>query len=212
MNYMQSIKIPKDISMVIGLAVALVIFRAIYFNHISSLFMIWNIFLAVVPLIASSLIVSLGKDNGLIFTMLFFFWLIMIPNAPYLVTDLIHMVNSKVISMTYDSFILFTVAWLGMMIFARSMEHVDKVLERQMSSKVRHQTMLYSIFVLISFGIYLGRVFRFNSWDVFTNPRELMIAFDYIAEPGTLNQMLIFVLGASFIIGVYYRVGKRANM
>lgn len=164
--------IPKSIFLPLVLVFILTILRVILFNRYSLVYILWNLLLAFIPFIVSLFIVYLkkiGKLRDVYFIILGIIWLLFLPNAPYIVTDLIHIGVVRSVPVLYDSVLLFTSAWLGLLLGLNSIFHVEKVLLSKYSKKTTNIIILI-ILLLISFGIYLGRFLRFNSWDILTNP------------------------------------------
>jgi hypothetical protein len=69
--------------------------RVYVFNSWSKVFLLWNLFLAIIPFVTSSLLAwlakSKGKTSAFVFYPLAALWLLFFPNAPYVLTDLIHL-------------------------------------------------------------------------------------------------------------------------
>ncbi len=164
--------IPKSIFLPLVLVFILTILRVILFNRYSLVYILWNLLLAFIPFIVSLFIVYLkkiGKLRDVYFIILGIIWLLFLPNAPYIVTDLIHIGVVRSVPVLYDSVLLFTSAWLGLLLGLNSIFHIEKVLLSKYSKKTTNIIILI-ILLLISFGMYLGRFLRFNSWDILTNP------------------------------------------
>src|SRR4051795_4599828 len=59
-------------------------------------FLLWNLFLAFLPLLFAWVIhFFAGKLNKVIIIIATFFWLLFYPNAPYMISDLIHVNNTS---------------------------------------------------------------------------------------------------------------------
>src|SRR5689334_4609672 len=87
------ITIAKDIRILLSLAVALILVRVVAFDTYSLMYMLWNIFLALLPLGISTVLflyTKQGYTQKVFLSCIFVAWLLLIPNAPYLITDLIH--------------------------------------------------------------------------------------------------------------------------
>ena len=93
-------------------AVLLIIFRVFYSGSITFVFLIWNLFLAWVPVIFA-LLARRWRRIPLLALAAGFVWLLFLPNAPYLVTDLIHLRPRAAAPFWYDLITLFTFALLG---------------------------------------------------------------------------------------------------
>lgn len=152
------------------------------------LFLIWNLFLAWIPLGLAVLLdaihlfqsrtikVVLGVPIGLL-------WLFFYPNAAYLITDLYHPFKSYPIvegSRFWDELLfwdhLFTVlftALLGLILATVSLASVHHLV-RQIGGHLVGWMFAISVLLLSSFGIYLGRFIRWNSWDILNHPGYLL--------------------------------------
>lgn len=67
----------------------------------------------------------------------------------------------------------------------------------QRASKLLVNTFIFSSILLSSFGIYLGRVLRLNSWDVFSSPLKTMdLIFNHLfpvsQNPTTYSMIILF--------------------
>jgi uncharacterized membrane protein len=166
---------PRFIFTILTLAVILNIARILIFHSTAHIYILWNIFLAFLPLVASYVLVSYGDKQKLTKTFLVIVglvWLLLIPNAPYIVTDLIHIGQGKTVPAIFDSFVLFSSALAGLLMGMYSISQVEKVITIKYGDKVS-SLIITAVLLLISFGIYIGRFLRWNSWDVVTNPFSL---------------------------------------
>ena len=71
-------------------SLALITARVLYSQQINYIFLLWNLFLAWLPLLFALLALRWQKRPFLALAAAFL-WLLFFPNAPYLVTDLIHL-------------------------------------------------------------------------------------------------------------------------
>ncbi len=152
------------------------ILRVIFFGNYAFTYILWNILLAFVPfLISSILILWTNKSNIFkpLFIIGFIFWLLFLPNAPYVVTDLIHLGRIRVVPVMYDAFVLFSSAWVSLLMGLYSINHMEKMFLLRFSKKVTNIIIAFVI-LFTSFGMYLGRFLRFNSWDFFTSHISLL--------------------------------------
>ena len=76
------------------LSFGLIVLRVMVTKQIGFLFLVWNLFLAFIPFFISSWL-YLFKHRFSKITMLPFvaLWLLFFPNAPYIITDIIHLVQ-----------------------------------------------------------------------------------------------------------------------
>jgi uncharacterized membrane protein len=172
----KEIKIPKQIVYIYLFAIALNILRVILFGSVAFIYILWNILLATIPFVISSILLRYTKKENIIkpfFIMGFILWLLFLPNAPYVITDFIHLGRIHSVPVMFDIFVLFSSAWVSLLMGLYSLFHMEKILLLKFSNKIT--SIFISIIILFtSFGIYLGRFLRFNSWDVFTSHRFLL--------------------------------------
>ncbi len=138
------------------------------------LFLIWNLFLAWIPYwIAISIkgFYKLSNSKILAWTLIGA-WLVFFPNAPYIITDLLHLRNRYNIPHWYDLMLIVSFAWTGLMLGLISLHEVRIFIKELYSESLSWFITLGST-ILCGFGIYLGRCLRFNTWDILTNPIEL---------------------------------------
>lgn len=207
--------IPKQIYLILLMAAVLILGRIILFHSFSLIYMFWNLFLACLAFMVSSIIL-LHQNEGKLTRPLFIiggiFWLLFLPNTFYLVTDLIHMGYGRSVPILYDVFMLFSAGLAGLLIGIYSILHVDKVLNLRYSKKTSF-IIITLIMLLTSFGMYLGRFLRFNSWDIFTVPHVLVKqTFELIAHPvnnlGAYGYIALFF----FFIAISYNSWKDSDL
>lgn len=137
------------------------------------LFLVWNLILAIVPLILSSALYFSKKRNAVYAIFLIGLWLLFFPNAPYIITDIIHLRVTNKRFQWFDLILLTSYAASGLLYGFLSLQCIEYTL--QIKFNVKHTWWFASISLfLASFGIYLGRFLRWNSWDIFANMREVM--------------------------------------
>ncbi len=142
--------------------------RIIKTDEIFYLFLVWNLFLACIPY-GITMALSIQKTNRFIFWSGFVFWLAFLPNSPYILTDLQHIRLSTLQSVWFDVLLILSFAINGMIIGFASLKMMQKLLEEQLS-KQNTNYITYLVLLLCGFGIYLGRVLRWNSWDILQDP------------------------------------------
>lgn len=149
------------------LAVGMNIIRLFMIDAQSYVWLNWNLFLALIPILFYYLFFNLKKNWARITS--FFAWLLFLPNALYLVTDFLHLRNvGPEWVLWYDGMMIFAYSLLGILSFAFTTHFISK--------KVFKLAYLHSVgFIsfLSAFGIYLGRYIRWNTWDIVTRPFSL---------------------------------------
>ncbi len=151
------------------------------------LFLNWNLFLAFVPyLISCILLKQKYKKRGTPYLFLIGLgtWLIFFPNAPYIITDICHIRHSERTFLWFDIFMVFMFAWVGLIYGILSMINIEKALRARLKSKKLHVFLSIAFLILGSYGIYLGRFQRWNTWDILRNPFQLFQdILDTLAHP-----------------------------
>lgn len=162
----------KLLAMFFAFIAGLIILRCIYLQNISYLFMIWNLFLAWIPFQLSLYFEKSTNVSPLKRKLLFSAWLLFFPNALYVVTDLIHVRNDSTMPIWFDAILLFTSAIVALMMAFASLYKAEIFLRHRIRKAIVNKLIFACIF-LGSFGVYLGRFLRWNSWDIVTNPLGL---------------------------------------
>ena len=170
------------------------------------LYLIWNLFLAWIPYVISSCFIK--KEMAMNrFIPFFILWLLFFPNAPYLVTDALHLVSSLPVMLWYDSLLLFFFGWIGLFLGMLSLFRIHQYFQVHFSRLVSELGVFIVCFIS-GFGIYLGRFERWNSWDLFISP--LGLARHSLNAGASLTHMgtpLVFVVVFSvFMYSVYKTV------
>lgn len=181
-----------------GFACVLLAFRVVYTEKIGYVFLVWNAFLAIIPLLFIELA---NKHNKWIF---FALCLLFLPNAPYLITDLFHLKPHKIIPLWYDTLLLFAFSMAGLVAFYGGLLKMEVFLNKKVKNRIYTGFAVASIIFLCAFGVYLGRFLRFNSWDIISNPFSLLaeIADRFIhplSHPRTWGVTLGY--GSLFLLG-----------
>jgi uncharacterized membrane protein len=185
------------------LSIIVLLFRIMVTGKVTFIFLIWNLVLALLPLLFSSLIISRmrkNKDNLPVNLILFFLWLITFPNAHYIITDFVHLKKRLGIPVWYDIATLFSFAATALFSGLYSLYQVHTFLQEKFSGIKSHLIICF-VTGLSGFGIYLGRIERWNSWDIITNPLKLLTdCLVKIQNPDVLSLTLVF----SMVIGITY--------
>lgn len=166
--------------------------------------MLWNLFLASVPLIWSAAFRSaLERKHAFLAGTYFFLWLIFFPNAPYLLTDLIHLGERPNTPLWYLMAVLLFCAGTGTLLGYLSLLDIHTAIQRRWGKTIGWSVVTASL-MLCGFGIYVGRFLRWNSWDALTNPLELLksMAGQFIdAGPFPHPIPVTLIFGIGLIIG-----------
>jgi uncharacterized membrane protein len=149
--------------------------RCMYTGTKVFLFLNWNLFLAFIPWALTSFSMvkpAIQKSKVAIFILLCF-WLLFFPNAPYIFTDLFHLRLQSSMPIWFDLLLILSFAWTGLLFGFLSLWDIERIMYKKI--KRTYVTILSMVLLFIgSFGVYLGRYLRWNSWDIITEPFELM--------------------------------------
>jgi uncharacterized membrane protein len=205
------LNIPKFIIPITIIAVVLNILRVILWDKISFIFILWNIFLALIPFIISSYLLIYSKKekvNKIILILGFILWLLFIPNAPYIITDFIHLGEARAVPLIFDILLLFSSSLIGLWLCLSSLFHIEQIIKNKYNPKLTSIIMGF-IILLISFGIYLGRYLRFNSWDIFINHTSLIKnIWKIFSEPSMYTGVYLYTGLLFFFIFLFYKSYK----
>lgn len=175
-------------------AVAAVVVRVGYSGTREGVFLTWNLFLAWIPFVLALLVYD-GSRRGaprLPLVAGAAVWLLFLPNAPYLLTDYKHLEAWSGAPVWFDVVVLSAFAWTGLALGFASLYLMHRVAARVLGPATGW-ALVPVVLALCSFGVYLGRFERWNSWDVFSNPRGLLAQLpDAVAAPRPLAVTMLF--------------------
>lgn len=161
-------------------------------------FLVWNLFLAIVPLGISYFIYTYyeyrNRRIGLLFFILLVVWLLFFPNAPYIVTDFVHLRVRNSIPIWFDILMIFSFSWCGLFSGFISL----RITQLLLNDKINHWfgwAFVVCISPLTVLGICIGRFYRWNSWDLLKNPRVLFLDSLEFLQIVFNNWKLLTVLG-----------------
>jgi uncharacterized membrane protein len=168
-------------------------------------FLAWNLFLAWIPLLLAAAIAAAWRmGRRLTVIPLVGLWLLFFPNAPYVVTDFVHLRNIGGMPRWFDVVLLGSFALASLALGFVSLYLVQSLI-RSRYGEVWSWAGALTVIALSGVGIYLGRIYQLNSWDV-VDPRRLhaaVTAADTSAhEHGAwLTLLLTCLLAAGYAIG-----------
>lgn len=146
-----------------------------------------------------------------------FFWWIgvlifiaILPNAPYILTDIIHFYDAvRAISSVWTitlvivpTYILFI--GIGWFAYVFSLVNIRQYMNRSQLKQYVY-IMEFTLHILCAIGIYIGRFIRFNSWSLITEPKQFLQVL-----PGELigKFPLVVILLTFVIITILYAIFK----
>jgi len=193
-----------------ALSVAIFLARVWYTETLVFFFLNWNLLLAWIPFVLAALMDALAQRRALplpLLLILFSAWLLFFPNAPYIISDLMHLAPRQGVPVWYDAMLIFAYAWNGLLVGFASLWLVQEVVTARFGGWVGWGVAMLSL-LAAGFGVYLGRFQRWNSWDVVVDPlglaREIVFGLTHPwAYPKAIVVTLLF---ASFMAIAYSTV------
>lgn len=190
--------------MLLGVRVALT-------HKLTYIFFAWNLFLAIVPILFSRRLCKQEKLKVKSYVYLAV-WLLFFPNAPYIVTDIFHYVERPPIPKWYDLVLVTSAAWNGLLLGIVSLMQVEQFLQQHIQKRWTNFYIITSI-MLCGYGIYIGRFLRFNSWDIITNPDDVLFASaHYFLKPWKHIHALGFIVLFATMFGIVYYTLKNIRL
>ncbi len=188
------------------------------------LWMAWNLFLALIPFTLAVVLFPLAgrrplaapsssaariasrtsRAVGLLLFLLF------LPNAPYVLTDVIHLFDDirgsrsdlQILGVYLPVYLAFF--GVGVAAYAASLHRVWRWVERRWSMRAALGVEI-GLHLLVALGVYLGRVLRLNSWHVFTRPRTVLGTLDALAGPFPVVLILVTAFTLA-VLSLFWRV------
>jgi uncharacterized membrane protein len=176
--------------------------------------MLWNGFLAFIPLVLSIWLFRGRGSRSILWWVGFATFMAFLPNAPYVLTDIIHLVHNIrwvesiwiIILVLVPQYLIFMLS--GFQAYVISLINLGYYLQQRGLQRLIVATEIL-IHGLCAIGIYLGRFPRFNSWDILTKPDTLVV--------GAIDQLLgkrpLLIVAITFvIITVLYWLFKQMTL
>lgn len=204
-------KIPsfKFLLAINSFGIFLVVLRLLITDQPMYFFLWWNLFLAAIPFGIALLIQRYQgiQNNKLLFLSALMVWLLFLPNAPYIITDLLHVSQSRYSYVWYDILMILTFAISGLVFGYQSLRMVSLVVLQKAGVLVQKLFVSMVLFAC-GFGVYLGRYHRFNSWEIIQEPMniigEIAVRFMHPMEhPRTWGMTLMMGI---FLHILYYAI------
>lgn len=198
----------KMILISVGFTMLLLLIRIIYAGELLYIFYPWNILLALIPLYFSRQLRNQKSSNIKAF-ILIAGWLLFFPNAPYLITDIFHFEERTPVPKWFDLLLVVSAAWNGMVICMVSLRQVEVYFARFLDKRWGG-LIVVSFLILCSYGIFLGRYLRYNSWDVFTKPLVIIkSSLHHIWQPLEYHSIWAFTFSfAAFLSLIYFTIKR----
>ena len=161
-----------------GVCVLMAGVRGIYVGQWQDTYITWNLLLAWIPSIFAFLVYRFylyRTRRYVVFALCALTWFVFFPNAPYIITDFIHLDQNSSRPSAVNWIDLLTIAsfaWTGLCLGYVSLCLMQEVV-RARFGRITGWLFVLLMLALGSLGIYMGRVLRWNSWDVLRHPLAL---------------------------------------
>jgi uncharacterized membrane protein len=185
-------------------SVVLVVGRMVWTRETHFAFLIWNLFLAWIPMVFAMLArehQNTGRSPGWRFFAFGAAWLLFFPNAPYIFTDITHLSHYHP-HFWADLILILINALTGMVLGFLSLYLMQSAV-RRMAGGWMSWLFIVAVAVLSGFGIFIGRFMRLNSWDVMV-PGKMVHVMGNWAQQTTVGYSMGFsILFAAFLFVTY---------
>lgn len=164
-------------------SILLTVVRVFVTGNSMFLFLWWNLFLAFIPWSIATLVRVRQIQNRWILSLLLVCWIVFFPNAPYILTDLVHLQDDRSAPLWFDLILLLSFGFAGMLYGFVSLHLLETRFLRSIS-RFWSGVVSVGLVYLACFGIYLGRFLRWNSWDLVDDLRPVLSdIFVRLADP-----------------------------
>lgn len=187
-----------------------------------------NLFIGSLPVLVIAIFLKEYRGNirPFFFWLITLLWVLFYPNAPYMISDLIH-VNADPVSTTYtqlvvfDTLIIFSIAMLSVYYGFLSLKIMFYIFESRYSTRFAKIAITITI-ILSCLGFYMGREMisamklgngYLYSWEIFLEPRQIITAvWDLLFPIGTHKEaymmMLLFGIVQTLLLIIIKGVGN----
>jgi uncharacterized membrane protein len=168
------------------------------------MFLIINLFLAGVPVFLSTAlrVADYWECHRIVRLVIFCLWLLFLPNAPYILTDILHLTRASQAPVWYDLALLLSCSGTGLVLGYLSLVDVQGVVARNFGHACGWILATVSL-MLSGFALYLGRFLRWNSWDVLVEPTRVFQILGALLHPWDYTRPLAVTLifGVILVLG-----------
>jgi uncharacterized membrane protein len=159
--------------------------------------LIWNLFLAWLPYLFCLGVAAIHQARPSWWWAMIIpavLWVIFLPNAFYIVTDLVHLKNQETIPIWYDAGFLSITAWTGLFLAVGSLHTMQKIVHSY-AGKIAGWGFALIIIGSSGYGVYLGRFLRWNSWDILKEPLEIISdSLSPLTNPLQYKDKIVFII------------------
>lgn len=177
-----------------AICLVLLVMRACFTGEVRWTGFFGNLLLAWVPFVFAQLLCSeldRPKRRRWLLGGLFIGWVLFFPNAAYIVTDLIHLKTRPSVPRWFDYILITAYAWTGLFLGYVSLRLLHARVQQWRGARAGW-AFVTGMLAAGSLGIYVGRYFRWNSWDVLVRPWIPVRDLARFSHPETLGEASAF--------------------
>jgi uncharacterized membrane protein len=179
--------------------------------------MLWNAMLAIIPVVF--VVIFFKREDqprrrlrNLTFAGELALVLLFLPNAPYVATDLVHFVETvrqsdvslwKLLGTEFPLYVAFVL--FGLVCYSFATDRLLYALEMRLGKRW-YWIGLITIPLLSAIGIYLGRVARFNSWDILQDPKAILHSTRDAFDNLKVVKVILSMTGLLMIVHQVYKL------
>jgi uncharacterized membrane protein len=185
-------------------SVVLVIGRMVWTHDTHFGFLIWNLFLAWMPMVFALLArehQKAGASPGWRFFAFGAAWLLFFPNAPYIFTDIVHL--SHYYTRFWPDLVLILLSAVTGMVLGFLSLYLMQSAVRHMAGEWMSWLFIAAVAILSGFGICFGRFLRLNSWDVIAPSKMFHVIGTWAHETPFAYSVGFSILFAAFLFVSY---------
>ncbi|HEY9735339.1 MAG TPA: DUF1361 domain-containing protein [Trichocoleus sp.] len=177
---------------------------------------LWNLFLAFIPLALSFWLFRQrsAKSRNSLWWLALVVYVAFLPNAPYVLTDIIHFIRATRDGLSMVALIVAYIPLHVLSILAGFEAYVVSLLNQGQYLR-NHGAKRYIVWAelmthaLAAVGVFIGRFRRFNSWDIISDPDGVLLqTLDDLTSKWPLAVILVMFL----IITALYWVFKQITL
>ena len=172
--------------------------------------LVWNLFLAWIPFVVALALYDCARRRATAAVLLALgcTWLLFLPNAPYIATDVIWLGDLASGTHWHDPLLIAAAAGLGLVLGFLSLYLVQAVVAERLGRVAGWMVAMVAL-ALSGLGVYLGRYERWNSWEVVTEPSKIFGGLasgvlDPLAHPRPLGLSAFFAIACCAGYAVFY--------
>ena len=163
--------------------------------------MVWNTVLALVPLALSFTLFSPARRHRSVGWWLGLgIFVVALPNAPYVLTDVIHLVDDARDGVLIRTVLLYSgFVAVGVVAYTVSVARLFAFFRRAGMGALSLVGAEIGVHSVVAVGVLIGRYGRWNSWDVGTRPWAVVRDAASWASPRAVLAVALFAIGLAAI-------------